>query len=382
MKYQCSVTNDFFILLVMSVVISREAEWLFSTKQGRQHLVSLTKTNRLAIVTLHRRENFGTFEEVQVELGDTICSLAPSSMKKKKISFLSLGGTDLGTRIIKHEGNSTISGNYVVEDVVINGEKFRRLYYLKSQLVIQSEAKLKKIKTRKGNKEVIDFAYLSCRHHVYMSVATHIVCSKSRENNVLIVGLGGGGLCSFLGKLLPKIKMHAVDIDPEMLKVAIEFFGLRLNDHLSVVIKDGVQYIKEIAKQDKKFSSVLFDVDSKDTSIGMSCPPKEFLEENVLDDVIQILEDTGAFVLNLVLRDTKLRSTIITNLTKKFKTIVSYRLADDLNEILLCTVSKNKSESMLEALKISVLEINSFFKKQNSSNVIDLDEFLKEITIL
>jgi hypothetical protein len=42
-----------------------------------------------------------------------------------------------------------------------------------------------------------------------------------------------------------------------------------------------------------KFSIVMFDVDNKDTSLGMSCPPKEFVSEDVIADVKKILSQDG-----------------------------------------------------------------------------------------
>lgn len=43
----------------------------------------------------------------------------------------------------------------------------------------------------------------------------------------------------------------------------------------------------------KTFDAVLFDVDSKDSSLGMSCPPKEFLGNNALDSVVKLIGDQG-----------------------------------------------------------------------------------------
>ena len=41
------------------------------------------------------------------------------------------------------KGSSEISGQYVVEDVSVDGEWFRRLIFLHNSSVLQSEAKLK-----------------------------------------------------------------------------------------------------------------------------------------------------------------------------------------------------------------------------------------------
>ena len=59
-----------------------------------------------------------------------------------QVPFLSIG-ENLGNRVVLHEGNSSLSGDYVVEDVDRDsGQKFRRLIFLSNKNVIQSEARL------------------------------------------------------------------------------------------------------------------------------------------------------------------------------------------------------------------------------------------------
>lgn len=59
-----------------------------------------------------------------------------------KVPFLSVG-EDLGNRVVLYEGNSQLSGDYVVEDVDGDGgQKFRRLIFLSNKNVVQSEARL------------------------------------------------------------------------------------------------------------------------------------------------------------------------------------------------------------------------------------------------
>lgn len=166
--------------------------------------------------------------------------------------FLSLG-SDVGNRIIRHEGRSEYSGDYIIEDVEIdNGEKFRRLFYKSSQLVIQSEAKLRTIKSRKGvAKEIVDLTYLTCNHHIYMSMAAHLVCRDKKKSSIVVIGLGGGGLCSFMHKFLPKVNIIAVDIDEDMLKIATDWFAFQPNDRLTTKIQDGLQYLKEKSEEGK-----------------------------------------------------------------------------------------------------------------------------------
>ena len=42
-----------------------------------------------------------------------------------------------------------------------------------------------------------------------------------------------------------------------------------------------------------KFDAILFDLDSKDNTVGMSCPPRKFVECAVLKNVSNCLENEG-----------------------------------------------------------------------------------------
>jgi hypothetical protein len=42
----------------------------------------------------------------------------------------------------------------------------------------------------------------------------------------------------------------------------------------------------------------MLDVDSKDTSIGMSCPPQSFIQENFLQNIRSLLCDNGKIIIN------------------------------------------------------------------------------------
>ena len=55
--------------------------------------------------------------------------------------FLSIGDA-VNLRCERHRGSSPISGDFVIEDVDVNGQTFRRLVFLSSRNLVQSEAKL------------------------------------------------------------------------------------------------------------------------------------------------------------------------------------------------------------------------------------------------
>lgn len=205
----------------------REIEWLFATPAGRKKLQASAKYRRLAVVTLHRDQVYSSLDEVKSELDYSIKNLAPTGLNEQ-IPYLSLGA-EVGNRETLISGVSQISGDFRIEEVEADGKILRRLIFLNNQFVVQSEALVKtgknwifsswtyishsfifilvKIKGKKDRKK-IDVGYLACQHHLFMSVGVQMAIStqspkKDIQKDVLIIGLGGGGLCSFLHAALP-----------------------------------------------------------------------------------------------------------------------------------------------------------------------------------
>ncbi|KAL1123784.1 hypothetical protein AAG570_001557 [Ranatra chinensis] len=318
----------------------RESEWLFGTPEGRQCLLDSTNVGRLAVIILERNHKCETLLEVQNDLNHLVKEMAPNNYKGR-IEFLSLGG-DIGSRKEIARGRSNMSGEYLVEDCTNEkNEIFRRLYFLSSQNVIQSEAKMKYGDTKKGgdNRLSVDRFHLSCAHHSLMAAGVSLLTESNDDSGsqrLLVVGLGGGGLCSFLTAVFKKTTITAVELDPDMLKVAKEHFGLTVGKSLNVVISDGLDFIRESAKKGEQYSAIMFDVDSKDMTVGMSCPPSSFVQADFLKCVANVVTDNGIFMLNLVCRDPSLRDEVWKRLKFIFGSVGSFKLDDYLNEIVYC----------------------------------------------
>jgi spermidine synthase len=62
---------------------------------------------------------------------------------------------------------------------------------------------------------------------------------------VLIVGLGGGTIPSFLHKHYPKTLIDVVDIDPDVVDAAKRFFGFREDATLRAHVADGRRFIEQ-----------------------------------------------------------------------------------------------------------------------------------------
>ncbi|XP_076246315.1 eEF1A lysine and N-terminal methyltransferase homolog isoform X2 [Calliopsis andreniformis] len=363
----------------------KETDWLFSTKGGRQQVLKSAQRDRLAIVTLCREHKFENWDAVKSELEDCILNLAPEVLSgKTDIPFLSLG-SDVGKRNICCEGKSDTSGSFVVEEVENDGSEFRRLIFLSNPYVIQSEARLKQVKSRRGKvKKIVDPGFLACHHHLYMSIAVTSVIDIKGQDEIVIIGLGGGSLCTFLYNCFCKLKIVAVEIDEVMLKIATDYFGLTLDERMKVEIIDGIQFIKENAANEKKYKAILFDVDSKDTTIGMSCPPKQFLEMSVIKSIRKCLTDNGIFILNLVSRDQNIKKKVKHDLMSTFKSIASYCIQDEVNEIIICSMSESNCDEWRNELKIAAITLNEQVtakKLLSNEDKFDITSFMENLSI-
>lgn len=62
---------------------------------------------------------------------------------------------------------------------------------------------------------------------------------------VLIVGLGGGTLPMFLRHYYPDATIDAVDIDPDVVRVAREYFGFKEDRRMRGIVADGRAFIEQ-----------------------------------------------------------------------------------------------------------------------------------------
>lgn len=363
----------------------KETDWLFSTKEGRQQVLKSSQRDRLAIVTLCREHKFENWEAVKSEIEDCILNLAPEGLSgKNDIPFLSLG-SDVGVRTICFEGKSNLSGPFVVEEIERDGSEFRRLIFLNNPYVVQSEARLKQAKSRRGKmKKVVDSGFLACDHHVYMSIGVSAAINSKECDEIMIIGLGGGGLCTFLYNCFPKLRITAVEIDEKMLKVATDYFGLILDNRMKVEIADGIQIIKDSTSNGKRYKAILFDVDSKDNTVGMSCPPKQFLEMPIIKSVAECLMNDGFFILNLVSRDGNIKQKVKNDLKSVFQSMACYSVQDEVNEVVICSLNEIDDIEWKHIFKNSVTTLNeqiSMRKLLSDTNMYDLSSLMGNLSI-
>lgn len=116
-------------------------------------------------------------------------------------------GSDIGVRKILHEGFSEISGGFVVEEIRVDDQIFRRLVFLNNQAIVQSEALMRTSRIKNKAQMVVDYGYLACQHHLLMIIGILTSFRIVNEKDSLIIGLGGGGLCNYINHYI-KYAVH------------------------------------------------------------------------------------------------------------------------------------------------------------------------------
>lgn len=191
-------------------------------------------------------------------------------------------------------------------------------------------------------KNIIDPNYLACQHHLYMTLGVNLMVQQKRKPprkvEVAVIGLGGGGLCTFMRQCLRyhfyfsqskwytnlpclKYKMQKYhyyggwhrwgyanhcyklfqskarrtfkSVNWWRRRISAEICGWKLVLEKCVCVCVCVFLTEKNLIADDNYDAILFDVDSKDSSLGMSCPPQQFLNATVLDNVKKCLGSKG-----------------------------------------------------------------------------------------
>jgi SAM-dependent methyltransferase len=326
---------------VFFIPFGRESDYQFTTRDGLIDIAFQAACKRLIVVACNRPHVFGEMKDLQDELSPVIVSFKLTDMDTtEKIPFMAVAQDKSWEEI--EQGKSVVSGIYVVEERVDDDDDddssngvYRRLIFLQNQQFVQTEVRLLHVKKSTGNKKkksgnkgkstgkpnteqstlVFDYKYLDEHHRGMLASLTlnpALVTSASQRNstavgNCLLIGLGGGSLTMALQKFLPSLRISSCDLDEVVHQVACRHFGFQPSTFTDVIIQDGVSLIQKLSDQSGTEPSalqdvIIIDVDSKDPSLGLSAPPREFVTFETLEHVHQILKPSGLLLVNVVAR--------------------------------------------------------------------------------
>jgi spermidine synthase len=80
----------------------------------------------------------------------------------------------------------------------------------------------------------------------YTRLMTLALAYADRHRKAVIVGLGGGRTAGYLAATFAPLEVHAVEIDPQVTRLAQRWFDLRTGPRLSVTHEDGRRFIERL----------------------------------------------------------------------------------------------------------------------------------------
>ncbi|MEG4500041.1 fused MFS/spermidine synthase [Microcoleus sp. F10-C6] len=116
---------------------------------------------------------------------------------------------------------------------------------------------------------------------------------KNQPKRIYIIGFGGGSIPRFFHHYFAESIIECTDIDPTVVEVARNFFGIQFDDRLKVAIQDGREYL---AQQNP---TVKNDIIIVDAGFGSGYMPYRLVTQEFYQLCKTHLSRAGALVVNL-----------------------------------------------------------------------------------
>lgn len=131
----------------------------------------------------------------------------------------------------------------------------------------------------------------------YTSVMMSSFLFRPDQRRCLIVGLGGGSMVLFLNHYFPNVQVDVVEIDPAIVKVARDYFGVMSSERTRIITADGAEYLKNRAETyDVIYLDAFLKVGPETDTSGA---PRNLREEDFLKEIQWRLVPHGLVVINL-----------------------------------------------------------------------------------
>lgn len=115
--------------------------------------------------------------------------------------------------------------------------------------------------------------------------------------NIYIIGLGGARIPICLHHMLARSRIECAEIDPDVIKVAQEYFGLKTDERLHVVHCDGRQWLSE-QPAGKRYDLIMVDA-----FLGTGAGPRALATAEFYTSCLSRLAEGGVVLVNLLPSD-------------------------------------------------------------------------------
>lgn len=168
---------------------------------------------------------------------------------------------------------------------------------------------------------------------------------QPEPQRVLIVGLGGGAMVRFLSVHAPQVHIDAVEIDPVVVRLADEFFGVRSAANIRVHTADAVAFVESVVE---RYDLILMDAflrpsgDTDTTGVPTRLKTLAFLGR-----LKQALAPGGVVAFNL--NEHARVDDDIAAVTTAFGHAVVYRCPPASNKVVIATVGALPTDALVHA---------------------------------
>ncbi|KIH45694.1 hypothetical protein ANCDUO_24262 [Ancylostoma duodenale] len=117
--------------------------------------------------------------------------------------------------------------------------------------------------------------------------------NRYKPAKVLVLGLGGGYLNTYLHHNYPKMDITVIELEPQMLEISRKWFGLTLDERQRVIIKDGVHFVENAVAEGHNYDAILVDACVSDISQWLICPCETFVKPKMVENFAKLLSERG-----------------------------------------------------------------------------------------
>ncbi len=134
-------------------------------------------------------------------------------------------------------------------------------------------------------------------HYTRSLFATRLL--RHPQDDVLIVGLGGGGMVQFINYHFKETHVDAIEIDPEVVRLAKDLFGTKPGPKTTIYTEDAFVYLERVSK---RYDVIFMDafLEPSDAT-GLEGIPLHLKTVSFLKSLHARLKPGGVVAFNLIL---------------------------------------------------------------------------------
>jgi spermidine synthase len=166
---------------------------------------------------------------------------------------------------------------------------------------------------------------------------------------ILMIGLGGGSVSTYLGRAMPELTIDAIDIDPGIIEVAKKYFGIRETPRIHYIVAAGRAFLEK--------SSETYDLIVHDAYDGGGVPSR-LLTREFYELMRQRLSPGGVIAYN-VHDATQLYLPTLKTLSSVFSSVHLY--PSGVGEVIVvATANEAPDDGVLKARAAALQERHKF----------------------